>query len=122
MGREMQQTDVCIVCALPEEVRAMLRVVEKQCLVTFTERISPHYQYEYRATTITNHKGEPLELHLSWLPRYGPQGNDFAPDARAGRASARHCSHDWDLRWECAGGATWRSGRGRTGFYLRQRE
>ena len=69
----MQQYDVCIVCALPEEAKAFLRIVAEQCDVTFTERSSPRYQYPYRAATILNHKDEPLELHLSWLPSYGPQ-------------------------------------------------
>jgi len=73
MGSEIQQADVCIVCALPEEAKALLRIVEEQCHVTFAERSSPRYQYTYRAATIPNHKNEPLELHLSWLPSYGPQ-------------------------------------------------
>jgi nucleoside phosphorylase len=65
--------DVCIVCALLEEARAVLHVVAEQCHVTFAERSSPRYQYGYHAATIPNYKGEPLELHLSWLQSYGPQ-------------------------------------------------
>jgi len=73
MEKPTQQYDVCIVCALPEEAKAFLRIVEEQCHVTFAERSSPRYQYTFRAATIPNHKDEPLELHLSWLPSYGPQ-------------------------------------------------
>src|SRR5947209_10643273 len=73
MGSEIQQADVCIVCALPEEAKALLRIVEEQCHVTFAERSSPRYQYTFRAAMIPNHKNEPLHLHLSWLPSYGPQ-------------------------------------------------
>lgn len=65
--------DVCIICALPAEARAVLHGVEEQCHVTFAERRSRRYQYGYRAATIPNHKNEPLALHLSWLPSYGPQ-------------------------------------------------
>ena len=65
--------DVCIVCALPEEVRAFLEVVRQHCNVDFEELIDPQYKYDYRLTTIKNDRGEPLNLHISWLSRYGPQ-------------------------------------------------
>jgi nucleoside phosphorylase len=65
--------DVCVVCALSEEARAFLEVVQQQCKVTFEERISPRYYYSYRFTVLKNNKDELLSLHISWLPRYGPQ-------------------------------------------------
>jgi tetratricopeptide (TPR) repeat protein/nucleoside phosphorylase len=61
------------VCALAEEARAFLDVVSEQCQTTFVLRTSPHYGYDYRFATIQNNKREALRLHVSWLPRYGPQ-------------------------------------------------
>jgi tetratricopeptide (TPR) repeat protein/nucleoside phosphorylase len=73
MEKPPQSFDVCIVCALPEEARAFLKVVQQQCKVAFEKHISTQYKYDYQLTTIKNDKGEPLNLHVSWLPRYGPQ-------------------------------------------------
>ncbi len=73
MENHLQAFDVCIVCALPEEARAFLEVVRQQCESAIEERSSPRYQYSYRFTTIKNNKDESLTLHISWLPRYGPQ-------------------------------------------------
>ena len=72
-----QSFDVCVVCALPEEARAFLEIVRQQCEDAIENRISPRYQYGYRSTTIKNNKDEPLNLHISWLPRYGPQEMTF---------------------------------------------
>lgn len=65
--------DVCIVCALAEEAKALLDVVSEQCHTTFISRTSPRYGYDFETTTIQNNLGEPLALHISWLPRVGPQ-------------------------------------------------
>src|SRR6266568_4763212 len=73
MEKSPQSFDICIVCALPEEARAFLEVAQQQCESTLEERMSPRYQSSYRFATIKNDKGEPLNLHVSWLPRYGPQ-------------------------------------------------
>lgn len=73
MVSEIQQCDVCIICALPEEARALLKVVRTQCERAIEECISPRYQYGYRFAAIKNDKDELLNLHISWLPRYGPQ-------------------------------------------------
>ena len=73
MEKHVQSFDVCIVCALPEEARAFLEVVLQQCRGIIEERISPRYQYSYRFATFKNNKDESLTLHISWLPRYGPQ-------------------------------------------------
>ncbi len=73
MEQSPQSFDVCIVCALPEEARAFLEVVQQQYEVAFEKRISTQYKYDYQLATIKNDKDEPLNLHVSWLPRYGPQ-------------------------------------------------
>lgn len=71
-NREEPSMDVCIVCALAEEAKALLDVVSEQCHVVFASKTSPRYGYDYQATTIRNSLGEPLALHISWLPRTGP--------------------------------------------------
>src|SRR6266571_1802918 len=69
-----QAFDVCVVCALPEEVRAWLRVVKPHCEDGLDKRhTSPHYGYSYLSASLRNSKDELLSLHISWLPRYGPQ-------------------------------------------------
>ena len=73
MEEHSQLVDICVVCALPEEARAFLEVVRQQCEDVIEERISPRYHYSYRFTAMKNNKDEPLSLHISWLPRYGPQ-------------------------------------------------
>jgi len=73
MEKPPQSFDVCIVCALPEEARAFLEVLRKQGEGVLEEGSSPRYHYSYRFATIRNDKGESLNLHVSWLPRYGPQ-------------------------------------------------
>lgn len=69
----LQPFDVCIVCALPEEVKAFLEIAQEYCENTLEERISSRHQYSYRFVTLKNNKDEPLNLHISWPPRYGPQ-------------------------------------------------
>jgi nucleoside phosphorylase len=65
--------DVCIVCALAQEAKAFLDVVSEQCQITFESRTSARHGYDYRFAAIQNNKKETLTLHVSWLPRYGPQ-------------------------------------------------
>src|SRR5207244_7734399 len=43
------------------------------CEGILEEHVSPRYQFSYRSTTFKNQKDELLNLHISWLPRYGPQ-------------------------------------------------
>lgn len=73
MENHSQLFDVCVICALPEEVRAFLATVRPHCDNDFEEHTSPRYGYSYRSGTLKNDKGELLTLHISWLPRYGPQ-------------------------------------------------
>jgi galactose-1-phosphate uridylyltransferase len=73
MEKCVESFDVCIVCALPEEAKAFIEVLWKQCEGSIEERISPFYKYGYRFAAIKNDKDELLKLHISWLPRYGSQ-------------------------------------------------
>src|ERR1700731_1429913 len=73
METSPQSFDVCVVCALPEEARAFLEILQQHCEGAFEEHVSSRYHYSYRFATIKNNKGELLNLHISWLPRYGPQ-------------------------------------------------
>lgn len=73
MENRPQPFDACIVCALPEEVRAFLEVVRTHCESPPEECSSSQYGYSYRSATLRNDRNEPLTLHISWLPRYGPQ-------------------------------------------------
>jgi tetratricopeptide (TPR) repeat protein len=73
MEKPPQSFDVCIVCALPEEVSAFLEVLRSQCEDAIEEGTSSRYRYPFRSAKIKNKKGELLNLHISWLPRYGPQ-------------------------------------------------
>jgi nucleoside phosphorylase len=73
MEHHRQLFDVCVVCALPEEVKAFIAVVKLHCENDLDEHISPRYGYSYRSASLKNDKDEVLTLHISWLPRYGPQ-------------------------------------------------
>ncbi len=73
METSSQSFDVCVVCALPEEARAFLEILQQHCEGAFEEHVSSRYHYSSRFATIKNNKGELLNLHISWLPRYGPQ-------------------------------------------------
>jgi nucleoside phosphorylase len=65
--------DVSIVCALPEEIRAVIDALKIQYTSTIEDRKSALHGYPYLSATLKNRQGEDLNLHLSWLPRYGPQ-------------------------------------------------
>src|SRR5712692_5688679 len=65
--------DVCIVCALAKEANAFLRVAEDYWHLSWDDEVNRNYGYDYRLATISSLKGEPLRLHVSWLPNYGPQ-------------------------------------------------
>lgn len=63
---------VCIVCALEEEARAFLHMAEEHDHLAWTSQVSSQYKYSYRLSTLANEDKEPVTIHLSWLPRYGP--------------------------------------------------
>ena len=73
MARKRNQFDVCVICALPEETQALLKALQLHFLSIIEEDTSPRYKYAYRIAGIKNKKDELLTLHVSWLPRYGPQ-------------------------------------------------
>jgi nucleoside phosphorylase len=64
--------DVCIVSALAEEARALMDEIASQCNVTCQKALSPQTKREYYYTTIWNVNREPLSIHISWQPSYGP--------------------------------------------------
>ena len=67
MENHPQPFDVCVVCALPEEVRALLAVVKPHCENGLEEHTSPRYGYSYHSASLKNDKDEPVTLHISWL-------------------------------------------------------
>jgi nucleoside phosphorylase len=72
MEKSPQPCDVCIVCALPEEARALLEVLQQQCKMV-EGHTNPRYGYHYRQARLKNARDELLHLHVSWPPRYGPE-------------------------------------------------
>src|SRR5215469_11108376 len=54
MEKRSEVIDVCLVCALPEEVRALLEIFQPYCERAVEERISPRHHYPYRFATIKN--------------------------------------------------------------------
>src|SRR5438270_9902260 len=72
MTSESPSFDICIVCALYEEARAVLDEIATRCTVSFTKAFSRIDGHEYRYTTIENNKGEPLTLLVTWLADSGP--------------------------------------------------
>ena len=62
---------VCIVCALEEEAQAFLRMAEEHYHLAWTNQVSSQYKYSYRLSTLANENREHVNIHLSWLPRYG---------------------------------------------------
>lgn len=73
MEKPLEVIDVCIVCALEEEVRALLEVLRSTYVCAIEERTSPRHQYPYRFTTIKNEKDELLSLHITWPEQFGPE-------------------------------------------------
>lgn len=64
--------DVCIFCALYEEVEALLAEFTARCPTTFQKGFSRQTQYAYHYTTIENRRGEPLSILVTWLSKHGP--------------------------------------------------
>ncbi|HEY1348525.1 MAG TPA: hypothetical protein VGF67_02725 [Ktedonobacteraceae bacterium] len=75
MDKADQSCDVCIVCALPEEAEALLEIGRQEWNICFEERIggTAGRQYDYRLGRMSNSAQESITLHVSWLPRYGPE-------------------------------------------------
>ncbi len=62
MEKHLQSFDVCTVCALSEEVRAVLKAVQQQYVEPIEDRVSPRCRSSYCFTTIKNNKDELLTL------------------------------------------------------------
>ncbi len=73
MGSKIQQFDVCIVCALGEEAKAVINEFANRCDgVHFKRAFSKITGYEYQHTTINNSEGEQLTVLIIWMPFTGP--------------------------------------------------
>lgn len=72
MAVNNQSFDICIVCALYEEAKAVLDEIAARCNVSFAQAFTSFDGYEYRYTTIQNNKGEPLTVLITWLADSGP--------------------------------------------------
>jgi nucleoside phosphorylase len=64
--------DVCVVCAMSEEVEAFILMTERLSSTSFKRAFSRHTNSEFHYTTIQSVDGEPLSIHVSWPPNYGP--------------------------------------------------
>jgi nucleoside phosphorylase len=66
------QVDVSVVCALGSEARAFLDMAQQHFAVSFEEK---HHALtgDSRLGQLVNRNQESLSLHVSWLPRLGPQ-------------------------------------------------
>ncbi|HVB24389.1 MAG TPA: TIR domain-containing protein [Ktedonobacteraceae bacterium] len=73
--REQTHTacDVCVICAMDEEVETFIQETTRLCHVDFQSTIGSQTRREYRSTTIQNSSGEPLTLYVTWPPNYGPE-------------------------------------------------
>lgn len=72
IGKVDTPFDVCLVCATFREAKALMDVISLECNAQFTSALSKHSGYEYNYTTIQNHSGESLTIHVSWQSAYGP--------------------------------------------------
>src|SRR6266487_3604628 len=81
MREQPRSFDICILCALYEEVNAVIDEFETRCGVSFTRAFRSLNQLEYRHTMIQNQRGESLTIFVTWLSRMGAQRTalDLAP-------------------------------------------
>jgi nucleoside phosphorylase len=63
--------DVCLFCALAEEVQVCIREVERLCSVSFQTGVSAR-SGAYRQATIQNKQAESLTVRVSWQLKAGP--------------------------------------------------
>jgi nucleoside phosphorylase len=73
MDSTQMLADVCIVCALEQEARAFLNAGEHYAHLSWSQGVNHRHGYDYRCATLMNVNGEPVRLHVSWLPWHGPQ-------------------------------------------------
>jgi nucleoside phosphorylase len=62
--------DVCVICALPKEAKAFMRVVESHGY-KFEPTYSKELQRDYFHTSLQNNVQEQLQIMVTWLPNMG---------------------------------------------------
>lgn len=62
--------DVCIVCALAEEVTSLLKAFKKFENVNFIQSFAKNRR-AYKRAEFYNNNGEKLNIHVSWPPKFG---------------------------------------------------
>lgn len=72
MGDKQVYVDVCVVCALPEEAEAVIKIFSHYAGQSFESMFNPRTRREYRSVVLHNRKREELRIHVSWPPNYGP--------------------------------------------------
>jgi nucleoside phosphorylase len=72
MERHDQPFDICILCALYEEARAVIQEFSMHCEVSFAKGWSSIDHAEYRYALLPNKRGERLAVLVTWLPKNGP--------------------------------------------------
>src|SRR5690348_6284969 len=72
MTGESQRFDVCVVCALYEEARAVIDEFSARGKVSFEKAFSKTDRYEYHYTTLQNNHDELLTILVLWLADNGP--------------------------------------------------
>lgn len=71
-SKQHSPVDVCIVCGMAEEARAFLQVASRLYGVSFSEEFHSLTKHPYYRTILSNHRGEPLTVIVSWQHTYGP--------------------------------------------------
>ena len=61
--------DVCILCAMSEEVQAFILEAARLCNASFKSIVGSQTRRDYRYTTIQNNKGESLTVYVTWPPK-----------------------------------------------------
>jgi nucleoside phosphorylase len=72
MEEQNQEFDICIVCALYEEAKAVINEFSERCSVSFKSAFSQMSRYEYRYTIIQNNRQESLRVLVTWPSAHGP--------------------------------------------------
>lgn len=63
--------DVCVICALPEEAKALMHVFAERFGTDFARDFGADNR-EFRKAVIRNDMNEKLKIHVSCPPRFGP--------------------------------------------------
>lgn len=81
MEEHNQVFDICVVCAMYDEAKAVLDEFSKRCSVSFQNAFSKMNRYAYRYATIQNKREELLSVMVTWPSGRGPvrTGLDLSP-------------------------------------------